>query len=79
MLLFIAVIMDAYTLFASGSRWAWAAFPIIVIVLITISKRFSLIKKLTSLIGMLHAAYQNPQLPVKSRVDSSVKNVISYY
>jgi len=71
--------MDAYALFASGSRWAWAAFPIIVFVLITISKRFSLIKKLTSLIGMLHTAYQSPQLPVKSRVDSSVKNVISYY
>ena len=82
LLLFIAVIMGAYALFASGSRGAWVAFPIIVIVLITISKRIPLIKKLTSLIviiGVLYAAYQSPQLPVKSRVDLTVKNVISYY
>ena len=82
LILFIAVIMGAYALFASGSRGAWVAFPLIVIVLIMISKRISLIKKLTSLIviiGVLYAAYQSPQLPVKSRIDSSVKNVISYY
>ena len=82
LLLFIAIIMGIYSVFVSGSRGAWVALPIVAIALISILKKTPLSRKLGSLIiliGVLYAAYQSPQLPVKSRVNHAMNEVIAYY
>jgi len=74
--------MGIYSVFVSGSRGAWVALPIVAIALISILKKTPLSRKLGSLIiliGVLYAAYQSPQLPVKSRVNHAMNEVIAYY
>ncbi|MBL6985176.1 MAG: O-antigen ligase family protein [Candidatus Thioglobus sp.] len=82
-LLLVAVIIGFYAVLASGSRGGWVALPAIAILFLSVrSSKASFWKKtvfLSVLTTILYAAYQAPQLPVKSRVDAAVNNVAAYY
>ena len=82
-LLLISVIIGFYAVLVSGSRGGWMAISAIVVLFLSIktNKKYFLIKLISStvLIVTLYTAYQAPQLPVKSRVDAAVNNVIAYY
>ncbi len=82
-LLLVAIVIGFYAVLASGSRGGWVALPAIAILFLSVrSSKASFWKKtvfLSVLITILYAAYQAPQLPVKSRVDAAVNNVAAYY
>ena len=81
--LLIAVIVGFYAVISSGSRGGWVALPAVIALFLSIKTvRSSFGKKVIYigvLMSILYAAYQSPQLPVKSRVDATVNNVIAYY
>ena len=81
--LLIAVIVGFYAVLSSGSRGGWVALPAVIALFLSIKTvRSSFGKKVIYigvLMSILYAAYQSPQLPVKSRVDATVNNVIAYY
>jgi O-antigen ligase len=81
--LLIAVIVGFYAVLSSGSRGGWVVLPAVIALFLSIKTvRPSFGKKVIYigvLMSILYAAYQSPQLPVKSRVDAAVNNVIAYY
>ena len=82
-LLLVAVIVGFYAVLVSGSRGGWVAIPAVVALFLSVKAgKSSIGTKIISislLTAVLYAAYQAPQLPVKSRVDAAVNNVIAYY
>jgi O-antigen ligase len=81
--LLIAVIVGFYAVLSSGSRGGWVALPAVIALFLSIKTAKPSFGKKAVFIGVLmsilYAAYQSPQLPVKSRVDVTVNNVIAYY
>jgi len=82
-LLLIAAAVGFYAVLASGSRGGWIALPAVVAVLLSVkAKKTSTGKKIffsILLVAILYVVYQTPQLPVKSRINAAVNNVIAYY
>jgi len=82
-LLLIAIVVGFYAVLVSGSRGGWVAIPAVVALFLSVKAgKSSIGTKIISislLMAVLYAAYQAPQLPVKSRVDAAVNNVIAYY
>jgi len=82
-LLIVAVIIGFYAVLMSGSRGGWVAIPAVMILFLSLkTSKPAFGKKIIFtgiVLSILYAAYQAPQLPVKSRVDAAVNNVIAYY
>jgi O-antigen ligase len=82
-LLLVVVVVGFYAVLVSGSRGGWVAIPAVVALFLSVKTgKLSIGKKIISislLMAVLYTAYQAPQLPVKSRVDAAVNNVIAYY
>jgi len=82
-LLLVVVVVGFYAVLVSGSRGGWVAIPALAALFLSVkTSKSSIGKKITFaslLMAVLYTAYQAPQLPVKSRVDAAVNNVIAYY
>jgi len=82
-LLIVAVIIGFYAVLMSGSRGGWVAMPAVMILFLSLKTSkpaFGTKIIFTGIVlSILYAAYQAPQLPVKSRVDAAVNSVIAYY
>ena len=82
-ILLVAAGIGFYAVLASGSRGGWVAIPAIIMLFMSIKTQKSSFSKKILFLGVLiialYSAYQNPQLPVKPRIDAAVNNVIAYY